>query len=117
MQEDEMTYVEGGGTLTRGVFVGTVSVAVGIAVGALTAGIGAILATAALRIVLASYTLRYALAAAIVKAIGAFGIAVGNQAANICGAIAGLGASSIAGLVFDRWIDGKDGRMDGRLVW
>ena len=103
MDEEEMTYVEGGASISRRTFSWGVSITIGIAVTALTAGLGTFFATAGLRIVLGSYSLRHALAAAIVKGIGKLGIWVGNNmVANICGGIAGCGAGDLAGYVFDR---------------
>ena len=117
MDEEEMTYVEGGFTITRTAFVWSISIAVGIAVTALTAGVGSLFASLGLKIVLASYSLRYALAAAIVKGIGVLGICIGNSTSAICGGIAGCGAGDLAGYVFDKWVDKLDGRKNGKLVF
>lgn len=87
-------------------------------VATLTALSGGI-STAGLRVVLGSYSLRKGLASAIVKAVGVLGIRVGNSLqSKLVSALAGASLGDTFGWVFDKYIDGLDGKINGKVkIW
>ena len=115
MSEEEMTYVEGGFAISKSVFKYTVTAVVVASCVALGGG----LSVAGLRTVLASMSLKKKLIAALIKGIGKLGIATGNALATKFGSgLLGCVAGDFMGNVFTKYIDGLDGKKDGKIkIW
>ena len=112
MNEEEMSYVEGGFSVSKSVFSYIVNAAVMAGCVALGGGIS----VAGLRTVLGSMSMKKTLISVLVKAIGKLGISAGNALANkFVAGLAGCICKDFAGAIFDKFIDGKDGKMDGKI--
>ena len=115
VNEEEMTYVEGGFAISKAVFKYTVTAAV--IAGCVFLGGG--LSVAGLKTVLGSMSLKKTFISVLVKAIGKLGIAAGNAlASKFVSGLAGCIAGDFMGNVFDKYIDPLDGVVDGKIkIW
>lgn len=115
IDEEEMTYLDGGFAISRSVFKYTCQAAVIAGCIALGGGIS----YAGLKAVLGSMALKSSLAAAVVKGCGMLGIALGNGfASKFISGLAGCIAGDFVGNIFDKYIDGLDGKKDGKIkIW
>lgn len=115
LNSDEMEYIDGGLSISRTVFKWGVTAAVTAALVCL----GGVIAVAGLKTVLASMALKNALLAAIVKGAGILGIKIGNAlASTMMAGFAGAVGGDFIGTLFDKYIDGLDGKKDGYIkIW
>ena len=110
IEEEEMMYLDGGFSISKGVFKTACMVGATAALTALSGGIS----IAGLRTVLGSYSMRKGLAASIVKAAGVLGIKAGNALqSKLISSLAGASLSDLFGWVFTKYIDGLDGKING----
>ena len=112
MSEEEMTYLEGGLSISKNVFKYTCNAAIVAGITCLSGGI----AIGGLKTVLGSMALKKQLVSVMVKTIGKMGIAAGNTLSNkFMTGLIGCIAGDFLGNVFDKYIDNLDGVMDGKI--
>ena len=112
MNEEEMTYLEGGISISKNVFKYTCNAAITAGLVCLSGG----LAVGGLKTVLGSMSLKKELISIMVKTIGKMGIAAGNTlSSKFMSGLIGCVTGDFLGNVFDKYIDNLDGVMDGKV--